>query len=304
MVMPQLVYISNIQKFCTHDGPGIRTNVFFKGCSMECQWCANPETIQPYPQMLFYHSKCTGCGKCLAVCAHEAIQVQDGHVVQNPHKCRNCGRCTEVCSAKAREVIGELKTPEEIFEEVNQDKVFYQTSGGGVTFSGGEPFLHPEFIHKVAKMCKEEGYTTAVETCGKFCLDPVLKIMDSIDYLLFDIKMINDEKHIKYCGQSNKKIHRNFEALLDRAKVIPRVPIIPGINDTPLDLALLCDFFVQHKDKINKIHILPYHNMALGKYDALGQDYQLMDLQSPPDEHMQEIRKKIEKSGFEVQIGG
>ncbi len=302
--MPQLVYISNIQKFCTHDGPGIRTNVFFKGCSMECQWCANPETIEPYPQMLFYRSKCVNCGKCIPVCAHEAIQIQDGHIVQNSYKCRNCGRCTEVCTAKAREIIGQLKSPDEIFEEVNQDKIFYETSGGGVTFSGGEPLLHPEFIQKVAKKCKDEGYTTAVETCGKFCLKPVLKIMDYIDYLLFDIKMINDEKHIKYCGQSNKKIHQNFEALLDKAKVIPRVPIIPGINDTTVDLVLLCDFFVQHKDKIDKIHILPYHNMALGKYDALGQDYRLTHLTAPPDEHMQEIKKMIEKSGFKVQIGG
>ena len=225
--MPQLVYVTNIQKFCTHDGPGIRTNVFFKGCSMECKWCANPETIDPYPQLMYYRNKCTGCGRCIPDCIHEAIKFHhDGsRVEQIPGKCKNCGACVSTCRQDAREIIGELKTPEEVFEIVNQDKVFYQQSGGGVTFSGGEPFLHPEFIQKVSAMCKAEGYNTAVETCGNFCLSPVLKIIDLIDHVLFDIKIIDEEKHIRYCGKSNQKIHRNFETLLKLTDVTPRVPI-------------------------------------------------------------------------------
>lgn len=302
--MPQLVYVTNVQKFCTHDGPGIRTNVFFKGCSMECQWCANPETIQPYPQLLYYSGKCTGCGKCVSACTHNAIDIKDGHIMHLAHKCTNCGRCAELCPAMAREIVGSLKTPEEIFEEVNQDKIFYETTGGGVTFSGGEPLLHPDFIYQVASKCKAEGYNTAVETCGNFCLEPVLKIIDVIDCLLFDIKIIDNAKHIRYCGQPNEKIHRNFEALLDKTRIIPRVPIIPGINDTPADIAQLCNFFEKHKNYIYKIHILPYHNMALGKYDALGQKYMLNDLTPPPESHMQEIKRLIENCGFEVHIGG
>lgn len=302
--MPQLVYISNIQKFSTHDGPGIRTNVFFKGCSMECQWCANPETIHPYPQMMFYKSKCTNCGRCIPVCIHEAITFQKGNVVQLGGKCRGCGDCVNACMSEAREIIGQLKTPEEVFEIVNQDKVFYEQSAGGVTFSGGEPLLHPEFIYKVASMCKNEGYNTAIETCGNFCLEPVLKIMDKIDYLLFDIKIIDDEKHMKYCGKSNKKIHRNFEALLDKAELTPRVPIIPSINDTPVDIALLCKFFSKYKGYIKKIHILPYHNLGLGKYDALDRSYLLNDIKAPDDEHMIKIKKTLEDCGFDVEIGG
>lgn len=304
--MPQLVYVTNIQKFCTHDGPGIRTNVFFKGCSMECKWCANPETIDPYPQLMYYHNKCTGCGRCIPDCIHEAIKFHhDGsRVEQIPGKCKNCGACVSACRQDAREIVGELKTPEEVFKIVDQDKVFYQQSGGGVTFSGGEPFLHPEFIQKVSAMCKAEGYTTAVETCGNFCLSPVLKIIDLIDHVLFDIKIIDEEKHIRHCGKSNQKIHRNFETLLKLTDVTPRVPIIPGINDTPVDIALLCRFFTQYKDKIKRVHILPYHNLGLGKYEALDEPYSLNDVHPPSDEHMNGIKADLERCGFEVVIGG
>lgn len=302
--MPQLVYISNIQKFSTHDGPGIRTNVFFKGCSMGCQWCANPETIDPYPQLMFYETKCSGCGRCIASCAYDAIEYKDGKIVQLKSKCKNCGECVRACRDDARELNGKLKTPEEVFEIVDQDRVFYEQSGGGVTFSGGEPLLHPEFIHKTALMCKEAGYNVAIETCGNFCLQPALKIIDAVDYLLFDIKIIDEEKHIKYCGKSNKKIHRNFEALMDKTEIIPRVPIIPSVNDTPVDIALLCKFFSQYKGKLKKIHILPYHNLGLGKYDALMQHYLLNDIKPPADEHMEKIKRDLESCGFEVEIGG
>ena len=273
---------------------------------MECKWCANPETIDPYPQLMYYRNKCTGCGRCIPDCIHEAIKFHhDGsRVEQIPGKCKNCGACVSACRQEAREIVGELKTPEEVFKIVDQDKVFYQQSGGGVTFSGGEPFLHPEFIQKVSAMCKAEGYTTAVETCGNFCLSPVLKIIDLIDHVLFDIKIIDEEKHIRYCGKSNQKIHRNFETLLELTDVTPRVPIIPGINDTPVDIALLCRFFTQYKDKIKRVHILPYHNLGLGKYEALDEPYSLNDVHPPSDEHMNGIKADLERCGFEVVIGG
>ena len=164
--------------------------------------------------------------------------------------------------------------------------------------------MHPEFIQKVSAMCKAEGYTTAVETCGNFCLSPVLKIINLIDHVLFDIKIIDEEKHIRYCGKSNQKIHRNFETLLKLTDVTPRVPIIPGINDTPVDIALLCRFFTQYKDKIKRVHILPYHNLGLGKYEALDEPYSLNNVHPPSDEHMNGIKADLERCGFEVVIGG
>ena len=167
-----------------------------------------------------------------------------------------------------------------------------------------EPLLHPDLIQKVSAKCKAEGYNTAVETCGNFCLSPVLKFIDQIDYVLFDIKIIDEEKHIRYCGKSNKKIHRNFETLLDLTDVTPRVPIIPGVNDTPVDIALLCRFFSRYKGKIRRVHILPYHNLGLGKYEALDQTYSLSDVHPPTDKHMNEIKEDLERCGFEVVIGG
>ena len=302
--MPQLVYISNIQKFSTHDGPGIRTNVFFKGCSMECQWCANPETIHPYSQLMFYKNKCSGCGRCIDVCPNGAVSLHDGKIINSVNKCKNCGHCVKVCRNEAREMIGKVISPEEVFRIVNQDKVFYEQSAGGVTFSGGEPLLHPDFIGKVAAMCKAEGYNTAVETCGNFCMENVEKIIDLIDYALFDIKIIDEDKHIKYCGKSNRKIHKNFEFLMDKVKIIPRVPIIPSINDTEADIAMLCRFFRQYQGKFEKINILPYHNLGLGKYDGLGMIYKLNHIKAPDDEHMNKIKANIESCGFKVEIGG
>lgn len=302
--MPQLVYITNIQKFSTHDGPGIRTNVFFKGCSMECQWCANPETIHPYPQLMFYKNKCSGCGRCGDACPSGAISVENGLVTTSVNKCTNCGSCVKVCRNEAREIIGKNISPEEVFEAVNQDKVFYEQSGGGVTFSGGEPLLHPDFISKVAAMCKEEGYNTAVETCGNFCMEKAEKAIELMDYVLFDIKIIDEAKHIEYCGKSNRKIHKNFESLIDRVEIIPRVPIIPSVNDTAADIALLCKFFRQYAGRFKKIHILPYHNLGLGKYDGLGLLYKLNHVKAPGETHMNGIKASLENCGFEVEIGG
>lgn len=302
--MPQLVYITNIQKFSTHDGPGIRTNVFFKGCSLQCKWCANPETIDPYPQLLFYRNRCSGCGRCVAYCEHGALELVDGSLRQHRIQCTNCGKCTTVCPNSAREIIGAIHTPEEVFEIVNQDKVFYEQSGGGVTFSGGEPLLHPDFLRAVAEKCKKEGYNVAVESCGCFDLKRAMQVMPYVDHVLFDIKIIDPEKHTKYCGHQNINIHHNFEQLLDMTDLTPRVPIIPGINDMPVDIARLCQFFSQYSGKIKKIHILPYHNLGMGKYEAMDKPYELTDIKPPTDEHMEEIKADLERCGFEVCIGG
>lgn len=296
--MPQLVYITNIQKFCTHDGPGIRTNVFFKGRSLQCKWCANPETIDPYPQLLFYRNRCTGYDRCVDSCDYSALELIDGKLQQYRSHCVNCGACTAVCPRSAREIIGGTHTPEEVFEIVNQDKVFYEQSGGGVTFSGGEPLLHPDFLQVVAEKCKREGYNVTVESCGCFDLDRAMKVVLYIDYLLFDIKIIDPDKHVKYCGHPNINIHRNFEKMLDMTNLTPRMPIIPSVNDTPVDIAKLCQFFSQYSGKIQKIHILPYHNLGMGKYEALDKPYELADIKPPSDEHMEEIKADLEHVSY------
>lgn len=302
--MTQSTYITNIQKFSIHDGPGIRTNIFFKGCQLECKWCANPETIKACPQLLYYKRKCVSCGTCVSSCPNKALELSDEGLIITNAKCNKCGICVKECPTGALELVGQLKTPDEVFEAVNQDKVFYQQSGGGVTFSGGEPFLHTEFIEKVASRCNAEGYSVIAETCGHFDLEKVLKIIDLFDMLLFDIKMLDDGKHMEYCSKSNQIILKNFDVLINKVKIVPRIPIIPSVNDTPHDIDLLCDFLKKYREKIPTVHILPYHDLGYSKYEALKKPYELSHIKAPSTEHMQQIKKKIADCGFEVIIGG
>ena len=302
--MGKTEYITNIQKFSIHDGCGIRTNVFFKGCGLSCKWCANPETICRRRELMYYRRKCVGCGKCVGLCPNGALELSENGIVIARDKCCSCGQCVKNCPNTALEVAGSIYSPEEVFNKINEDKVFYQQSGGGVTFSGGEPFLHTDFIRQVAEKCKAEGYSVAAETCGYFCLDHVLTIIHLFDQLLFDIKIIDNEKHIYYCGEPNEKIHHNFDVLIDKVDIIPRVPIIPGINDTPKDIELLCNFLSRYKGRFSAVHILPYHNLGFSKYEALQKPYELIELSAPSKEHMQDIQNRLAACGFRVIIGG
>lgn len=294
----------NIKKFGVHDGPGIRTTVFLKGCPLNCQWCANPESANPFPELFFYKSKCIGCQKCFAICVNNAIYFEEGELRHIREKCTNCGECVSACIANARKIIGQHLKPDEVFEVIMQDKAFYEQSGGGVTFSGGEPFLYPDYISQVAEKCKQEEIGVAVETCGAFDIREIEKIIEVVDLVLFDIKIIDEEKHLKYCGNSNKDILSNFSKLIELVPVKARVPIIPSINDSERDIELLCDFFIQHKEKLKEIHILPYHNLGISKYDSLDRTYLLNHITPPTQKHMENIKSIIEKCGFRVKIGG
>lgn len=303
--MLQQIYITNIQKFSTHDGPGIRTNVFFKGCELHCKWCANPENIKRFPQLLYHKTKCIGCGKCADACPNNAIEFNNGTPEISVSKCTYCGICSRHCIHGALSISGKIYTPQEVFDIVNQDKPFYKNSNGGVTFSGGEPLLFPEFILPIAAKCKTEGYNTAVETCGHFNRKKAEELLDIIDYYLFDIKLIDNIKHMKYCCKSNDIIRNNFEYLISKSKnIIPRVPIIPGVNDTPDDISKLLTFLSSYKEELKEIHILPYHTLGCCKYEQLGIPYKLSNIQPPGDQHMKNLQEELSRSGLNVIIGG
>lgn len=296
--------VFDIQKFSIHDGPGIRTVVFFKGCPLNCQWCANPESNNSNAELLYYPDKCIGCEKCIDSCPNGAITVVDGKIAFNPSLCKNCLKCAEKCYAAARRITGKNMSLEEVLSEIKKDIVFYESSGGGVTFSGGEPFLWPEFIRELSINVKALGANTAIETCGYFPIENYKKVKDVIDFILFDIKIINDEKHIKYCGSSNRQIFSNFKTITQNADVFVRIPIIPGINDTPDELKALMEFLKPYKNKIVEIHLLPYHNLGISKYDALCRPYLLQDLPIPSNEHMRDIKSRFVHKGFQTKIGG
>ena len=296
--------VFNIQKFCTHDGEGIRTTVFFKGCNMVCKWCANPESQEKYPELLFYEDKCRACGRCIDVCPEGAIYFKENKIKQYWDKCINCGKCTEKCCFDARAMLGEDKTVSQVFEEIKKDKFFYETSKGGVTFSGGEPILHLDFIGDVSDLCRNAGIHVSAETCGCFPEEYIEKAAKAIDTMLFDLKIIDEEKHKEYCGCTNKKLLRNFRRICKMTYVQPRVPIIPGINDSREDIGLLAEFLKSCDVSFDVIHILPYHTLGLCKYKALGRDYTLGDINVPSNRYMNDIKREFESHGFQIRIGG
>lgn len=303
--MDKKVMAFDIQKFSIHDGPGIRTIVFFKGCPLRCEWCANPESQNFEPELLVYPDKCVGCGRCIEVCGSGCFTADgSGKMSFDRDKCTKCGKCVEVCYAESRCMAGELMSIEEIKEEVDKDIPFYRNSGGGVTFSGGEPMCHPDIVAELAGYYKEEkGVSTAIETCGFVPWENYEETVKHLDLALFDLKCMNDEKHIKYTGGSNRQILENISRISEIVETTARIPIIPSVNDSAEDIE---DFgrFIKELGTISTVHILPYHNYGMNKYNALGKHYSLKELEAPSDEHMENIKKQLEQYGFEVNIGG
>lgn len=255
--MPKAM-IFDIQRNSFVDGPGIRTTVFFKGCNLRCKWCHNPESQSFDKQMMFYKDKCTGCGKCREVCPNHL------------KKCDFCGKCELYCPAEARKICGREYTSDEVLAEVIKDKAFYDNSGGGVTFSGGECMLQLDFLREILEKCKSEGIHTAVDTAGNVPWKSFEKILPFTDLFLYDIKAFGAELHRKGTGVSNELILENLKNLSGRADIIVRIPVIGGYNDNDEEIRQIADFLKQIK--IIKAELLPYHAMGEHKYTALGRN--------------------------------
>jgi pyruvate formate lyase activating enzyme len=297
--------VFDIQKFSVHDGPGIRTIVFLKGCPLRCKWCANPESNNEDPDLLYYPNKCIGCGKCIDTCDEGAIKTVEGMVRFDRERCKQCLKCARQCFAGARKVFGKSMSVEEVLKDVEQDIIFYECSGGGLTFSGGEPLLWPNFIAELGGVMKARGVHNAIETCGYFPAKHFAATKHVIDLVLFDIKIIDDEAHKMYCGASNKTVLENFKAIVSSSMpVVVRMPIVPGINDSDSTLNATCDFLLPYKNAMKQIHLLPYHNLGVAKFDAMGRPYMLPDTEAPTAERMHEIKERFKKRGFHVKIGG
>ena len=268
--------IFDIERNSFVDGPGIRTTVFFKGCNLKCAWCHNPESQESIPQMMFYKDKCKGCGKCKEICP-------------SPNYCVLCGKCTFYCPVDARKVCGKEYTVDEVFAEIIKDKSYYDNSGGGVTFSGGECMLQIDFLVEILKKCKENGIHTAVDTAGHIPFESFEKILPYTDLFLYDIKLFNNEKHKKYVGVGNELILENLKKLFYKdAKIWIRIPIIADVNDSIDEIKQIKEFIISC-GKPEKIEFLPYHAMGENKYVALGK--LLKEFSAPDDEKMRQLKK-------------
>ncbi len=299
----QLAVITDIQRFSVHDGPGIRTIVFFKGCPLRCQWCQNPETWNRGPELMYYPDLCLHCGNCVSSCTTGALSLSGSGITINRNFCLHCGACASSCYSDALKIAGQLMSVSEVLETVLRDLVFYQSSGGGLTLSGGECTTYPLFIKSLLQQAKEIGIHTAIETCGFGDYSRYLSILPYLDLILFDIKVPTPHKDIKFTGQSFESIIDNLQHICTFGKaVILRYPMIPGVNDDEQTLHTIAR--IATKNHISELHILPFHQLGSGKWTALSRNYSCECVQSPSEEQIAHAKSVFEASGLLVNVGG
>jgi len=301
--------VFNVQTYSIHDGPGIRVTVFLKGCPLRCLWCANPESNLATPQLMTYVSKCTGCGTCTKVCPKNAITVglkNDKYVaITDRELCVNCGACVSVCPVEAREIAGKEMTVDEVLKQVLRDKLFIDASGGGITVSGGECLMHPDFTEALLMASHEAGLHTAVESCVFASREVVDQVFAHVDLGLLDIKHMDPKKHREYTGVPNWVILDNIKHISCDLKVplMISIPTIPGYNDDEENITATAKFVAEELSDDVAVRLLPYHRLGESKNESLGKDMDL-SIEIPSDEHMQHLKGIVESFELKAQIGG
>ena len=296
--------IFDIKKYAIHDGPGIRTTIFFKGCPLSCRWCHNPESISGATQRLYREERCIGCLECISACLNEAISAAENKLKWEAANCVYCKTCARRCPAEAVEFIGKTMSVEDVVAEISKDTLFYDESSGGVTFSGGEPLMQPSFLTGLLKACGDLDLHRAVDTCGYADTRTLLKVASHVDLFLYDLKHMDPEKHYRYTGVSNEMILGNLKCLSQQGtKIIIRLPVIPGINNDRKNIERT-GAFLSPLAGVNQVNILPYHRTAAAKYKNLGLPYDIADIERPARDDLESIARQLERYGLQVKIGG
>lgn len=301
--------VFNIQTYSIHDGPGIRVTVFVKGCPLHCVWCANPESHSAHSQLMTFSVKCTACGRCIPVCPNKAIApgTAGGKAVSVTDRalCDNCGACVAVCPAEAREISGKRMTVREVLDKVKPDKLFMDASGGGMTLSGGECLMHPDFSEALLYAAQREGIHTAVESCCYAGREVIDRIFRFVDLGLLDIKHMDSARHEQYTGVPNTVILENIRHVCRdlRVPVIIRVPTVPGYNDSTENISATARFVAEELGPGVPVHLMPYHRLGESKNESLGKKMNL-GIEIPDDGRMQELKALVESFGLQAQIGG
>jgi len=297
--------ISGIERFALHDGPGIRTLVFMKGCPLRCLWCSSPQTQKQSPEILYDATTCQKYGECTGACPAEAMVMSEEEGIRiDREACTGCGECVEVCPNNALESVGIHITVDELFEEVKKDSSFYRRSGGGVTMGGGEPTMQHDVAAGLLEKCHRHYIHTAMETCGYVEWQYLDKLLAHLDLVYVDIKHMDALAHKDITGVSNELILENTERISALRPMIIRTPIVPGYNDSDDNITLTAKFAAGLGENLKRIELLPYHQLGVQTYAELGREYRLTGLEPPSNDHMKRLKKIIESCGVAVHIGG
>ena len=286
--------VTNISRCSLHDGPGVRTVVYLKGCGLRCRWCHNPETLSAKPEIMYIPTKCIHCGRCLELCPeHHVVDGNDMKFIREG--CIKCGKCAQNCPAGALEMSGKTMTVEEVFQEVVKDKHYYDSTGGGITLSGGECLLHPEFSAALLKKCKDEGIHTTIETASYVSWESVEMVLPFVDLVYADLKIADPEKHREYTGQDNYKIIENIRKMSGiHSNIILRTPLIPGVNDSEEEMAAFAKIINTLGEGVQAAELLRYNNLASAKYELIGKEFESFGA-GPQEKEQMEILKEALK---------
>ena len=297
--------VFDIKRYAINDGPGIRMTIFLKGCPLACRWCHNPESIAPSVQKMYTESKCIGCGQCVDICPQQACELAEDGIVTNREHCDSCGQCAEICPAKATEMSGRYETVTELLRVIENERPFFDQSGGGVTFSGGEPLLYPEFLTEILDACGRLKIHRTLDTSGLASQRNLLEIAKRTDLFLYDLKLMDSETHKQWTGVGNRQILQNLQTLAaSGADIQIRLPLIKGVNTDEENIEASAVFVAALAGPRKPIKLLPYHNLAAGKSAKLGQQYEPGPLSAPDEKDLARVIAQFAAHGLTATVGG